>query len=98
MNEFRRMWFTVSLLMVSLLSGSYLASYFALVVPASRLYVDHSRDFGTGPIPVYGVSNYRLDEQWPEQIFLPLEAIDRSLRPKAWQFRIKDDQVLMAQP
>src|SRR5688572_23663813 len=97
MNEHRRSFLAIVALVSSSIAGTYFASYFILVMPSARLYVNEIGNLGDGPFPIYGVTHYRADGPWPEQIFLPLEAIDRSLRPAAWQCGVKTDRSLRSQ-
>jgi hypothetical protein len=69
----------------------YVGSYLALVVPEGRVYLDRIGDVGNGPFTIHAVSNYRAGGEWAERIFLPLELIDRKLRPNAWKFRLQTE-------
>ena len=58
----------------------YVGSYLALVVPGGRVIF-----YAVGPNTSRGeLVRYRWGDEWPRQIFWPLEKIDRKLRPKAW--------------
>lgn len=59
----------------------YVGSYFALVVPHGRAYVQ--MPVFPGSAPLY-ISNYRLGDETPRAFFWPLERIDRKVRPQAW--------------
>ena len=88
MKDARRFVVATLLWTSGLFISIYVGSYLALVVPEGRSYLDHVGDIGNRPFTVHAVSNYRAGGAWAEQIYLPLETIDRQLRPQAWRFRL----------
>jgi hypothetical protein len=60
-----------------LLPGLYVASYFALVKPSPLIVVTM-----TGQDP------YRCGGAFSRKLFWPLEQIDRKVRPVAWESRL----------
>lgn len=66
----------------------YVSSYLALVTPY--------RSIEQLAIPPYTgegllrVVHYRIDDDWCEDFFWPLEQVDRRLRPVAWTERLFD--------
>lgn len=59
-----------------LLPGLYVVSYLALVTPQTVM---------VAPSGVLITSNYRVGHRAAPVVFLPLELIDRKLRPQVWR-------------
>ena len=68
----------IAVVVFVLLLCGYVGSYYALVFPTWPILYN-GRDVSIE-------ANYRAGGQFAETIFLPMNQIDRKLRPGTWQF------------
>ena len=61
----------------------YIGSYLVLVVPKGRL-VPVVSQMGEQTVSGFAVYRYRVGGHWLANAYLPLERIDRKLRPEIW--------------
>jgi hypothetical protein len=77
----------ITALVVLLVPLVYVGSYFALVSPQVLAIITYDRT-NDPQHPVMGsvrYSHYRFGFNLSEQLFWPLEQIDRNVRPEAWE-------------
>jgi hypothetical protein len=70
-------------LLVLLLPLLYVGSYLALVVPSGKLELVVTY-LGDEPVQGFLVHRYRVGGEWLATAFMPLELIDRKVRPELW--------------
>lgn len=63
----------------------YVGAYSALVQPSGVVIQRPWREEGGEVIIGNWYYHYRYGEHWAEQLFWPLEQIDRKVRPKDWR-------------
>ena len=80
MDQSRSNWQPLLVVLLLLLPLLYLGSYLALVTPAETITSGTSSDFS------FECSNYRFAHQYGQYFYSPLEQIDRTLRPKKWEW------------